>query len=54
MLLAKKVVSQLTSKFTKKDITEMKQLGMKPKQYIHYKGMWDKLLNELQKEINNG
>lgn len=54
MLLAKKVVSQLTSKFTKKDIAEMKQLGMKPKQYIHYKGMWDKLLNELQKEINNG
>lgn len=53
MLLAKRAVSQLTSKFTKKNMTEMKQLGMKPKQYIHYKGMWDKLLNELQKEINN-
>ena len=31
----------------------MKQLNMKPKQYIHYKGLWDKLLKELEKEIKN-
>jgi hypothetical protein len=26
---------------------------MKPKQYIHYIGKWDKLLNEIRKEIKN-
>lgn len=35
--------------------TEMKQLGMKPKEFYHYKGWWDKYLKytetELKKEI---
>jgi hypothetical protein len=26
---------------------------MKPKQYIHYIGKWDKLLDEIRKEIKD-
>ena len=33
---------------------EKKQLGMKPKEYFHYKGYWEEYLNFLKKEIYNG
>lgn len=52
MIVAKKAVANITSKFTKKQKAEIKQLNMKPKQYIHYIGKWDKLLKEIKKEIN--
>lgn len=45
--------SNIKNTFNKKKIKEMKQLGMKLKQYIHYKELWDKLLTELEKETNN-
>lgn len=45
--------SNIKKTFNKKKIKEMKQLGMKLKQYIHYKELWDKLLTELEKEVNN-
>ncbi len=31
--------------------TEMKQLGMKPKEFYHYKGWWDEYLDYLEKNI---
>lgn len=51
--IARKATANITNKLSKKNKAEMKQLGMKAKQYIHYKGMWDKLLKEIQKEIKN-
>lgn len=53
MQIARKATNTLVDKFSKKNKAEMKKLGMKPKQYIHYKGMWDKLIQEITKEINN-
>lgn len=53
LLITKRATNNITSKFTKKQKTEMRQLCMKPKQYIHYIGKWDKLLNEIRKEIKN-
>ena len=53
MQVARKSVNNIIEKFTKKQKTEMKTLCMKPKQYIHYIGKWDKLINEVRKEINN-
>lgn len=53
LLITKRATNNITSKFTKKQKTEMRQLCMKPKQYIHYIGKWDKLLNEIRKEITN-
>ena len=53
MQVAKHATANITNKFTKKQKVEMKQLCMKPKQYIHYIGKWDKLLDEIRKEINN-
>ena len=53
MQVAKRATATITNKFTKKQRAEMKQLCMKPKQYIHYIGKWDKLLDAVRKEINN-
>ena len=53
MQVAKRATATITSKFTKKQRAEMKQLCMKPKQYIHYIGKWDKLIDEVKKEIKN-
>ena len=53
MQVSKRATATITSKFTKKQMAEMKQLCMKPKQYIHYIGKWDKLLDAVRKEINN-
>ena len=53
MSIAKKSVNTISEKLTKKQKAEMKKLNMKPKQYIHYIGKWDKLLNEIRKEIKN-
>lgn len=53
MLLAKRAMGNITSKFSKAKKAEMKKLGMKPKQYIHYIGLWDKMLEELEKEKVN-
>ena len=53
MLIVKKAVKTITNKFTKKQNIEMKKLNMKPKQYIHYIGKWDKLLEEIKKETKN-
>lgn len=53
LLITKRATNNITSKFTKKQKAEMRQLCMKPKQYIHYIGKWDKLLNEIRKEIKN-
>ena len=53
MQVAKHATANITNKFTKKQKAEMKQLCMKPKQYIHYIGKWDKLLDEVRKEISN-
>lgn len=53
LLITKRATNNITSKFTKKQKTEMRQLCMKPKQYIHYIGKWDKLLNEIRKEMKN-
>lgn len=52
MIVAKKAVATLSNKFTKKQKMEMKKLNMKPKQYIHYIGKWDKLLSEMKKIIS--
>lgn len=52
--IAKTAINNIKNKFTKKQFIEMKQLCMKPRQYIHYLGMWDKFLEEVRKEINNG
>lgn len=49
----RRAIGNITDKLSKKNKQEMKQLNMKPKQYLHYKGMWDKVLKELQKEIDN-
>ena len=53
MQIAKRATATITSKFTKKQKEEMRKLCMKPKQYIHYIGKWDKLLDEIRKEIKN-
>lgn len=53
MQVAKRATANITNKFTKKQRAEMRQLCMKPKQYIHYIGKWDKLLNEIRKELKN-
>jgi hypothetical protein len=53
LLITKRATNNITSKFTKKQKAEMRQLCMKPKQYIHYIGKWDKLLNEIRKEMKN-
>ena len=53
MLIVKKSVKTITDKLTKKQKIEMKKLNMKPKQYIHYIGKWDKLLEEIKKEVKN-
>lgn len=53
LIISKNAINTIISKLTKKQKAEMKQLGMKPKQYIHYLGKWDKLLNEIRKEIKN-
>lgn len=53
MLIVKKAVKTIANKFTKKQNIEMKKLNMKSKQYIHYIGKWDKLLEEIKKEIKN-
>ena len=53
MQIAKRATATVTSKFTKKQRAEMKQLCMKPKQYIHYIDKWDKLMDEVKKEIEN-
>ena len=53
LLITKRATNNITSKFTKKQKAEIRQLCMKPKQYIHYIGKWDKLLNEIRKEIKN-
>ena len=53
MQIARKSVNNIIEKFTKKQKAEMKTLCMKPKQYIHYIGKWNKLINEVRKEINN-
>ena len=53
MLIAKRSVNTISEKLTKKQKAEMKKLNMKPKQYIHYIGKWDKLLDEVKKEIKN-
>ena len=53
MQVARRATGIIIDKLSKKDKAEMKKLGMKPKQYIHYKGMWDKLIQEITKEINN-
>ena len=54
MLIAKKVFSKMSSKMSKAKKAEMRKLGMKPKQYIHYIGKWDDMLKEVQEEIDNG
>lgn len=51
MSVPRRAIANITNKLSKKDKKEMKQLNMKPKQYIHYKGLWDKLLKELEKEM---
>lgn len=51
--ISKMAIASLTNKFTKKQKAEMKKLCMKPKQYIHYIGKWDKLLDIIRKEITN-
>lgn len=53
MQVAKRATATITSKLTKKQKAEMKQLCMKPKQYIHYIGKWNKLIDEVKKEIKN-
>lgn len=53
MQIAKRATATITSKFTKKQKEEMRKLCMKPKQYIHYIGKWDKLLDEIRKEIKD-
>lgn len=53
MQIAKRATANITSKFTKKNKAEMRKLCMKPKQYIHYIGKWNKLLDEIRKEIKN-
>jgi hypothetical protein len=53
LLITKRATNNITSKFTKKQKAEMRQLCIKPKQYIHYIGKWDKLLNEIRKEMKN-
>lgn len=52
--ITKRATQTIRAKFTKKQEAEMKKLCMKPKQYIHYIGKWDKLLKEVEKEVNNG
>ena len=54
MLIAKSVFGKMTSKMSNAKKAEMRKLGMKPKQYIHYIGKWDDMLKEVQREINNG
>lgn len=53
MQIARKSVNNVIDKLTKKQKAEMKSLCMKPKQYIHYIGKWDKLIAEVNKEIHN-
>lgn len=53
MQITKRATATISNKFTKKQKEEMRKLCMKPKQYIHYIGKWDKLLNEIRKEIKN-
>ena len=51
MQIAKKAVNNVAEKLTKKQKVEMKTLCMKPKQYIHYVGKWNKLIDEVRKLI---
>lgn len=51
MQIAKKVFNKLIGKLSKAKKTEMRKLGMKPKQYLHYIGSWDKVISEVEKEI---
>ena len=51
--IGRKAIKNITDSFSNKKKKEMKNLGMKPKQYISYIGEWDKLLKELKKEIKN-
>lgn len=53
MSIPRRAIANIVNKLSKKDKKEMKQLNMKPKQYIHYKGLWGKLLKELEREIEN-
>lgn len=52
--IARNAMGNIKDKFTKKQLAEMKRLCMKPRQYVHYLGMWDKFLEAVEKEINNG
>ena len=51
--IVRTATQRIQSKFTKKQQEEMRKLCMKSKQYIHYIGKWEDLLNEIEKEMNN-
>ena len=45
------IIAKTQNKITEMN-TEMKRLGMKPKEYYHYIGKWDEYLSYLQDNIN--